>query len=68
MSKTITYLDIRQKITCSVCSGTGEQVTDDCDITEYADSYVYVCSKCKGKGYKMKRRTMSLEQFKKLKN
>ena len=68
MSKTIIYLDIRKKTTCTVCNGTGEVVSDVDTIAEYSDAYVYVCYKCGGKGYKMKKQTVSLEQFKKLKN
>ena len=59
---------MRQKITCTVCNGTGEMVSDVESISDFGDVYVYVCSRCKGKGYKMKQRSMSLEQFKKLKN
>ena len=68
MSKTITFLDIRKKLTCSKCNGTGELVSDANTFSEFGDMYVYVCYKCGGKGYKMEKQTVSLEQFKKLKN
>ena len=69
--KTITYLDIRQKITCPDCNGTGEVLVYDDekqDITLDHHMFAYVCPVCKGKKFKMERRTVSLESFKGLKN
>ena len=69
MSKTITYLSIRRKKDCKGCSGTGE-VFSNMEDTDLSDDQlvVYVCKKCKGKGFKMNHETISLEQFKELKN
>ena len=70
MSKTITYLDIRQKTPCSTCGGTGEVLVYDKETstpTEH-EMIFFVCHDCKGKKYKMERRTISLESFKGLKN
>ena len=67
MSMTITYLDIRSKIECKNCKGSGEFVNEEAMATG-GQLFFYVCPKCKGKGYTMKRRRISLEQFKELKN
>ena len=67
MSKTITYLDIRRRVECKTCSGSGEYIPDNAMSTD-GQMYAYVCKKCRGKGYKMKRQTVSLEQFRLLKN
>ena len=70
MNKTITYLDIRQKITCPVCKGTGEVLVYDDETQTPTDHeiFTFVCPTCKGKKYKMERRTVSLESFRGLKN
>ena len=68
--KIITYLDVRQKITCPICSGTGEVLVYD-DETQSMTDYelsTYVCPTCRGKKYKMEKRTISLESFRGLKN
>ena len=69
LSKTITYLDIRRKVKCKPCNGKGEVFSnsDDHAITD-DQLFLYVCKKCDGKGYEMKHRTVSLEQFRELKN
>ena len=67
--KTITYLSIRRREECKGCNGTGEVFSDIEDASLSDDQLVvYVCKKCKGKGFKMNHQTVSLEQFRELKN
>ena len=68
--KTITYLDIQQKVDCSTCQGTGEVLVREDGESDSTDCemFAYVCPTCMGKKYAMKKRTVSLESFKGLKN
>ena len=70
MSKTITYLEVRRKEKCKQCSGTGEvMVREDGDAaTTDCRMFSYVCPACIGKKFTMETKTISLEQFRKLKN
>ena len=68
-NKAITYLSIQRKKGCKYCKGKGEVFSNDDDVNLSNEQLVfYVCKKCKGKGYKMERKVISLEQFKELKN
>ena len=69
MSKTITYLSVRRRVECKGCKGKGE-VFSNMEDTNLSDDQlvIYVCKKCKGKGFKMNHRSISLEQLRELKN
>ena len=70
MSKTITYLEVRRKEKCKQCNGTGEvMVREDGEVASTdCRMFSYVCPKCMGKKFTMETKTISLEQFKELKN
>ena len=69
MTKTITYLKIQRRVECGACKGSGEAIDPNIKSGS-TDDYlvVYECDKCDGKGYNMKHKTISLDQFNKLKN
>lgn len=67
MSKTITYIKVQRRMECKLCKGTGEEVLPE-NASTSDRIIVYECSKCRGKGFTMHRKTISLDQFKKLPN
>ena len=69
MSKTITYLKIQRRVECGICKGSGEVIVPSDKFNVIDDHLVaYECDECDGKGYDMEHKTISLDQFNKLKN
>ena len=68
--KTITYIQVRRKEKCKKCSGTGEvMVREDGEPTSTdCRMFTYMCPVCVGKKFTMETKTVSLEQFRRLKN
>ena len=69
-SKTITYIQVRRKEKCKLCSGTGEVMVREDGESSSTDCrmFTYMCTFCMGKKFTMETKTVSLEQFRKLKN
>ena len=70
MSKTITFLEVKRKTKCKSCGGMGEVMVKEDGVSDSTDCqmFTFVCPECNGKKYKMEKKTVSLETFRRLKN